>query len=155
MSALHWHCDHNGSTLDCCEQLFVAGTATGGCVSHFDRVHCMHWAPHTGVWLSALHSSLVQLWCARTFTCLLLYDITGDHAVTKASGDEASDTEMSSPPNAVQITALLCHDGQLWVGTQDGYLIIYEVIPLQPSAAHPTERKCGFAFGTRSLQHRL
>jgi hypothetical protein len=50
-----------------------------------------------------------------------LFDITADHSVVQlAGGTDDGDMSDSGTTNDVHITALLCHDGQLWVGTHDG-----------------------------------
>uniref|UniRef100_A0A914W9J3 Rab-GAP TBC domain-containing protein n=1 Tax=Plectus sambesii TaxID=2011161 RepID=A0A914W9J3_9BILA len=119
----------NIKTLDCVEHLCVAGSATGGGVSFFEKIICFHASAH-GVWLTTAHSCLVQLWDSHTFTCRLLFDISADHSNNrKALLNNNSSYHSSDQDNSdVQITALLCHENSLWVGTADGYLVIYDVV---------------------------
>uniref|UniRef100_A0AC35UI11 Col_cuticle_N domain-containing protein n=1 Tax=Rhabditophanes sp. KR3021 TaxID=114890 RepID=A0AC35UI11_9BILA len=71
-----------------------------------------------GVWLTTVHSSLIQLW--KKEDCVLLFDITYDHCHRKPSFDE-DDRE------AVEISTIMYFEKTVWVGTIDGYLLLYEV----------------------------
>ena len=55
--------------------------------------------------------------CANSFTCRLLHDISQEHQSAKALLD-------NDKTEATHISALLCHENQLWVGTIDGYAMI-------------------------------
>lgn len=51
--------------------------------------------------------------CANSFTCRLLHDISQEHQSAKALIDD-------DKTETAHISALLCHENQLWVGTVDG-----------------------------------
>ncbi|CEF63254.1 Hypothetical protein SRAE_1000151700 [Strongyloides ratti] len=72
--------------------------------------------------MATVHSSLVQLWSDDN-TCILLFDAKYDKLHRKPSFNETND-EME---DNVEISALMYFDNTLWVGTVDGYLMLYEV----------------------------
>uniref|UniRef100_A0A0N4ZSN4 Mcl1_mid domain-containing protein n=1 Tax=Parastrongyloides trichosuri TaxID=131310 RepID=A0A0N4ZSN4_PARTI len=72
--------------------------------------------------MATVHSSLVQLWSDDN-NCILLFDAKYDKLHRKPSFNETSD-EMEEN---VEISALMYFNNTLWIGTVDGYLMLYEV----------------------------
>ncbi|KAK0406461.1 hypothetical protein QR680_018585 [Steinernema hermaphroditum] len=117
------------STLTTVGSIYVASSANGSAIPMFDKIRSFSHSHH-GVWLMTAHSSLVQLW--KEEECVLLYDITYDHSHRKPSFDD------SDEPSPVEINSLLYHDDTVWVGTTDGYLLLYAVSPIHEEV----QRKC-------------
>ncbi|TKR81475.1 hypothetical protein L596_015339 [Steinernema carpocapsae] len=120
-------------TLTTVGSIYVASSANGSAIPMFDKIRSFSHSAH-GVWLMTAHSSLVQLW--REEECVLLYDITYDHSHRKPSFDD------SDEPNPVEINSLLYHDDTVWVGTTDGYLLLYAVNPIREEV----RKKCSDAL---------
>uniref|UniRef100_A0A0N5CD35 WD_REPEATS_REGION domain-containing protein n=1 Tax=Strongyloides papillosus TaxID=174720 RepID=A0A0N5CD35_STREA len=72
--------------------------------------------------MATVHSSLVQLWSDDN-TCILLFDAKYDKLHRKPSFNETNDELEDN----VEISALMYFNNTLWIGTVDGYLMLYEV----------------------------
>lgn len=75
------------------------------------------------VWLSLRGSSVLQLWDAHTLTCKMLYDVREDRYPRSPRQDEEGEL------NQARITAVLPMAGSVLVGTAEGFLVIYDVVP--------------------------
>ncbi|CAD6187264.1 unnamed protein product [Caenorhabditis auriculariae] len=108
-------------TLDALSLTILNTTHVASCSAssgniYFDKISCMCDSPY-GIFLSTDQSTLIQLW--NEVTCNLLYEVSFDHKNRKPSLFE---TESN-----VHINSILYNSGFLWIGTSDGYVIIYNV----------------------------
>lgn len=76
------------------------------------------------VWLALRGSSVLQLWDAQALTCKMLYDVRDDR-YPRSPRQPEEDNEL----NQARITALLSLPGSVLVGTAQGFLIIYHLMP--------------------------
>lgn len=92
----------------------------------FEKIRAFSDSPY-GLWLITAHSSLVQLWLESE--CQMLFDITYDHSQSsrRPSFDECDPFELA------EVHSLLYHDEELWLGTVDGYLMLYRITQLEDS----------------------
>lgn len=109
----------NRETLSPVKSVYVASAAAGSQVPMFEKIRALANSPH-GIWLATAHSSLLQLW--HDGQCEMLFDIRYDHSHRKPSFDELDD-DLSQ----VEVCSILYHADELWVGTVDGYLMLYRV----------------------------
>uniref|UniRef100_A0A915AWG0 TBC1 domain family member 2B n=1 Tax=Parascaris univalens TaxID=6257 RepID=A0A915AWG0_PARUN len=107
-------------SLTTLKRIYVASAASGSGAPLFEKIRCMCASPH-GVWIVTAHSTLVQLW--RESECRLLFDASYDHS-HKFRKPSLSDWDEKEE---MEITMVLFVHEQVWIGTNDGYLIIYEV----------------------------
>ncbi|XP_077504446.1 uncharacterized protein LOC144114520 isoform X2 [Amblyomma americanum] len=77
-----------------------------------------------GVWMALRGSSVLQLWDAQALTCKMLYDVRDDR-YPRSPRQQEEDNEL----NPARITALLSLPGSVLVGTAQGILIIYHLLP--------------------------
>uniref|UniRef100_A0A9J2P777 Rab-GAP TBC domain-containing protein n=1 Tax=Ascaris lumbricoides TaxID=6252 RepID=A0A9J2P777_ASCLU len=105
-------------SLTTLKRIYVASAASGSGVPLFEKIRCMCASP-CGVWIVTAHSTLIQLW--RESECRLLFDASFDHSHKKPSLSDWDEKE------EMEITMVLFVHEQVWIGTNDGYLIIYEV----------------------------
>uniref|UniRef100_A0AC34R7H0 Uncharacterized protein n=1 Tax=Panagrolaimus sp. JU765 TaxID=591449 RepID=A0AC34R7H0_9BILA len=110
----------NKSTLSPIGNIYVAASASGSTAPMFEKIRAISNSPR-GIWIITAHSSLIQLW--KESECQLLFDVTYDHSHRKPSFSEEDDF------NNVEINAILYHDDEIWIGTLDGYLMLYKVVP--------------------------
>uniref|UniRef100_A0A7E4V228 PH domain-containing protein n=1 Tax=Panagrellus redivivus TaxID=6233 RepID=A0A7E4V228_PANRE len=110
----------NKHTLSPIGNIYVAASAAGSTVPMFEKIRALCDSEH-GIWIITAHSSLVQLW--KESECQLLFDVTYDHSHRKPSFDEHDDFD------AVEIHTILYFDNEIWIGTVDGYLMLYHVSP--------------------------
>ncbi|KAH7981741.1 hypothetical protein HPB52_000987 [Rhipicephalus sanguineus] len=76
------------------------------------------------VWLALRGSSVLQLWDAQALTCKMLYDVRDDR-YPRSPRQQEEDNEL----NPARVTALLSLPGSVLVGTAQGFLIIYHLLP--------------------------
>lgn len=76
------------------------------------------------VWLALRGSSVLQLWDAQALTCKMLYDVRDDR-YPRSTRQQEEDNEL----NPARVTALLSLPGSVLVGTAQGFLIIYHLVP--------------------------
>ncbi|CAJ0583589.1 unnamed protein product, partial [Mesorhabditis spiculigera] len=100
--------------------IYVACSASGSGTPFFEKIVCLCTSPF-GAFVVTANSTLIQLWTEGT-ACGLLFDISFDHSYRKPSLDGYGEEEQS-----IHIAALAFLDGILWVGTSDGYVIMYQV----------------------------
>uniref|UniRef100_A0A914IDW9 TBC1 domain family member 2B n=1 Tax=Globodera rostochiensis TaxID=31243 RepID=A0A914IDW9_GLORO len=121
----------NQSTLSTVASVYVASASVGSQVPMFEKICNLAPSPF-GIWLLTAHSSLIQLW--RDGQCEMLFDIRYDHSHRKPSFNE-NDEKMEQ----VELCSILFHSDELWVGTVDGYLMLYRVLAEPPSNFKPTK----------------
>uniref|UniRef100_A0A914C583 Uncharacterized protein n=1 Tax=Acrobeloides nanus TaxID=290746 RepID=A0A914C583_9BILA len=111
----------NRSTLSTMRNIYVASVAAGSNTPMFEKIRQFCYSEY-GIFLITAHSSLIQLW--KDSECQLLFDITYDYSQRRPSFDDSDlDTE------TVEIYTIIFHDNQLWIGTVDGYLMLYNFQP--------------------------
>lgn len=84
------------------------------------------------VWLSLRGSSVLQLWDSHTLTCKMLYDVREDR-YPRSPRDEEGEL------NQARITAVLPLPGSVLVGTAEGFLVIYDVVPRVTTSEFKTD----------------
>uniref|UniRef100_A0A914LPL2 TBC1 domain family member 2B n=1 Tax=Meloidogyne incognita TaxID=6306 RepID=A0A914LPL2_MELIC len=109
----------NRYTLSTITSVYVASAAAGSQVPMFEKIRALAMSPH-GIWLVTAHSSLLQLW--QNGQCEMLFDIRYDHSNRTPSFDEHDDLL-----DQVEVCSILFHSEEVWVGTIDGYLMLYKV----------------------------
>ncbi|KAL3088285.1 hypothetical protein niasHT_023845 [Heterodera trifolii] len=134
----------NRSTLSTVASVYVASASVGSQVPMFEKIRNLAPSPF-GIWLLTAHSSLIQLW--RDGQCEMLFDIRYDHSHRKPSFDEDDDKL-----EQVELCSILFHLDELWVGTVDGYLMLYRVLVEPPNNCKPIKTRsaeCRFQPGKR------
>jgi hypothetical protein len=120
--------------------IYVASSACGSHVPMFEKIRAFSTSPY-GLWLITAHSSLIQLWMESE--CQLLFDITYDHSRSRRPSIGDSD----DGPLA-EVYSVLYHQDEIWIGTVDGYLMLYSVIQVED---HPVfDRKSSLGTRTKS-----
>ncbi|KAL7073941.1 hypothetical protein ACQ4LE_006227, partial [Meloidogyne hapla] len=109
----------NRYTLSTITSVYVASSAAGSQVPMFEKIRALAMSPY-GIWLVTAHSSLLQLW--QDGQCEMLFDIRYDHSHRTPSFDEQDELL-----DQVEVCSILFHSDELWVGTIDGYLMLYRV----------------------------
>ncbi|CAJ0935403.1 unnamed protein product, partial [Mesorhabditis belari] len=110
----------NRESLSHLSSIYVACSASGSGTPFFEKIVCLCPSPY-GAFVVTANSTLVQLW-TESAQCGLLFDVAFDHSNRKPSLDNFGDEEQS-----IHISALAHLDGLLWVGTSDGYVIMYQM----------------------------
>ncbi|CAD5234909.1 unnamed protein product [Bursaphelenchus xylophilus] len=116
----------NKETLSTISNMYVASSACGSHVPMFEKIRAFADSPY-GIWLITAHSSLVQLWLESE--CQILFDITYDHSQSsrRPSFDEHDQLQ------TVEVYSIMYHENELWIGTVDGYLMLYTVSQVEDS----------------------
>uniref|UniRef100_A0A0K0D477 Rab-GAP TBC domain-containing protein n=1 Tax=Angiostrongylus cantonensis TaxID=6313 RepID=A0A0K0D477_ANGCA len=104
------------STLSTLSTTYVACSSGGGSTPFFDKISCLASSP-LGIFLCTANSALLQLWSHGD--CQLLFDVAFDHRRRKPS--------LSEEEIGFFLTSLTYFDNMLWVGTSDGYVMIYSI----------------------------
>ncbi|CAG9534604.1 unnamed protein product [Cercopithifilaria johnstoni] len=81
----------------------------------FEKISCLCPSSY-GVWIATAHSQVLQLW--KDNECILILDL----------GKEQYN---NAPQRPTEITSVMCVREQVWIGTVDGYLLIYHIISHQ------------------------
>ncbi|VDN35224.1 unnamed protein product [Gongylonema pulchrum] len=87
----------------------------------FEKIRCMCVSPY-GVWIATAHSRMLQLW--KDKECIFVLDV-----------DAALSQRRPSDERTMEITSVMYLRQQVWVGTVDGYLFIYRIVPNQRHSA--------------------
>ncbi|XP_077986905.1 uncharacterized protein LOC144441221 [Glandiceps talaboti] len=87
--------------------------------NRYDHISRMVYS-NSGMWVAIRGTSLLQLWDTKTLLCLLVFDIAND---SMAVNNKNEDIYF----NISRVTAMLCHNDELWVGTGDGVVCAYKV----------------------------
>ncbi|PAV64960.1 hypothetical protein WR25_10566 [Diploscapter pachys] len=110
-------------TLSAISTVYVACANAAMGTPMFEKVSCL--SPSScGVFLCTANSTLLQLWTDTK--CTLLFDISKP-SLSSANSDEES---------TVHISSLLALDDHIWLGTSDGYVMIYA---LEKSKDYPKD----------------
>ncbi|KAJ1369630.1 hypothetical protein KIN20_031124 [Parelaphostrongylus tenuis] len=104
------------NTLSTLSTTYVACSGGGSSTPFFDKISCLAASP-LGIFLCTANTALVQLWFNGD--CQLLFDVGFDHQRRRPS---LSDEELE-----FFVTSLTYFDNMLWVGTSDGYVMIYSI----------------------------
>lgn len=104
--------------------IYVASSACGSHVPMFEKIRAFSTSPY-GLWLITAHSSLIQLWLESE--CQLLFDITYDHSHSsrRPSIDDSDGGVLA------EVYSILYNEDEIWIGTVDGYLMLYSVIQVE------------------------
>uniref|UniRef100_A0A915L645 Rab-GAP TBC domain-containing protein n=1 Tax=Romanomermis culicivorax TaxID=13658 RepID=A0A915L645_ROMCU len=117
----------NDQTLDCVEKFQVPNGTNNPTSSIFDRLVGFQLS-EKGVWFSICQTSIVQLWDTKEFNCRFFYDIAKDCLGAYKKEDD---------PSEIHIASLLAFDDNLWIGTENGYLLTYKVTEMSLTQVHP------------------
>uniref|UniRef100_A0A915EQ89 Uncharacterized protein n=1 Tax=Ditylenchus dipsaci TaxID=166011 RepID=A0A915EQ89_9BILA len=117
----------NRSTLSTLGSIYVASSAAGSHVPMFEKIRAFSSSPH-GIWLITAHSALIQLW--KNSQCQMLFDVTYDHSHRRPSFDEDDQFDQ------VEVYCIMFHDREVWIGTVDGYLMLYKIMDQTAEGTH-------------------
>ncbi|KAI6243751.1 hypothetical protein M3Y99_00038800 [Aphelenchoides fujianensis] len=109
----------NKESLSPVASIYVASSACGSHIPMFEKIRALAHSPH-GIFVVTAHSSLVQLW--READCQMLYDIGFDHS--RSSRRPSIDEDSADGP---EIFSILYHEDDVFIGTVDGFLMLYRV----------------------------
>ncbi|VIO88174.1 TBC domain containing protein [Brugia malayi] len=109
-------------SLTTLRKIYVASSVSVHSSPMFEKIRCMCPSSY-GVWIATAHSQVLQLW--KDDECILILDL----------GKEQYN---NAPQRPTEITSVMCVRKQLWIGTVDGYLLIYHIIHNQlDTTTHP------------------
>ncbi|KAL3989393.1 Rab-GTPase-TBC domain family protein [Acanthocheilonema viteae] len=94
-------------------KIYVASTVSVHGSPMFEKIRCMCPSSY-GVWIATAHSQVLQLW--KDNECILILDL-------------GKEQYSNAPQRPTEITSVMCVREQVWIGTLDGYLLIYHIIP--------------------------
>ncbi|KAE9413723.1 hypothetical protein Angca_007779, partial [Angiostrongylus cantonensis] len=121
------------STLSTLSTTYVACSSGGGSTPFFDKISCLASSP-LGIFLCTANSALLQLWSHGD--CQLLFDVAFDHRRRQVRKDSLMSSvlhfifrkpSLSEEEIGFFLTSLTYFDNMLWVGTSDGYVMIYSI----------------------------
>ncbi|VDK75482.1 unnamed protein product, partial [Litomosoides sigmodontis] len=100
-------------SLTTLRKFYISSLVSVHCSPMFENIRCMCPSSY-GVWIATAHSEVLQLW--KDDECVLMLDL-------------GKEQYSNAPQRPTEITSVMCVREQVWIGTVDGYLLIYHIIP--------------------------